>query len=185
MDWFSTWEPLPHPYPVPYMELERVDPPADGGLFTTWLVLAVIVLAAAVVWYRQKRLELTQHTVRCPLEDRTASLTVRSDPGGYPSRRHLGVTACSLLSSTPFVPPARSAYFSDVAPAVPYVCEVDAAPRHWFEASCSKRCLAVLNAAESGAAEPVRCTSGVSDSLELVRQTQSLAITRLLWFYGA
>ena len=44
--------------------------------------------------------------------------------------------------------------------------------------------LPVMNAAESGAAEPVRCTSGVSDSLELARQTQSPAIMRLLWFYG-
>jgi hypothetical protein len=132
-----------------------------------------------------KRLELTQHTVRCPLEDRTASLTVRSDPGGYPSRRHLDVTACSLLSSTSFVLPARRGYFSDVAPPVPYFCEVDPAPRHSSEVACPKRCLAILNAAEAGAAEPVRCTSGVSDSFELVRQTQSPAITRLLWFHSA
>jgi hypothetical protein len=132
-----------------------------------------------------KRLELTQHTVRCPLEDCTASLTVRTDPGGFPSRRHRDVTACSLLSSTSFVPPARIRYFADVAPPVSYFCEVDPAPRHSREVGCPKRCLAVLNAAESGAAEPVRCTSGVSDSMELVRQTQSPAITRLLWFYSA
>lgn len=132
-----------------------------------------------------KRLALTQHTVRCPLEDCTASLTVRTDPGGYPSRRHLDVTACSLLQSTCFVTPARSGYFSDVAPPVPYLCEVDPGPRHSSEVACSKRCLAVLNAAEPGAAEPMRCSSGVSDGLELARQTQSPAITRLLWFYSA
>ncbi|HEX9631362.1 MAG TPA: hypothetical protein VGA02_02775 [Gemmatimonadales bacterium] len=133
-----------------------------------------------------RRLALTQHTVRCPLaEDRTASLTVRTDPGGYPSRRHLGVTACSLLPSTSFVPPARSGYFSDVAPPVRYLCEVDPAPRHSPEVACPRRCLAVLNAAENGAAEPARCTSGVSDGLELARQTQSPAIMRLLWFYSA
>jgi len=131
-----------------------------------------------------KRLALTQHTVRCPLEDRTASLTVRTDAGGYPSRRHVGVTACSLLPSTSFVPSARTAYFSDVAPPVPYLREVDPAPRHFSEVTCSKRCLAVLDAAEPGAAEPVRCTSGVSDSLELARQTQSPAIMRLLWFFS-
>jgi hypothetical protein len=51
-----------------------------------------------------KRLAFTQHTVRCPLEDRTASLMVRTDPDGCPSRRHLDVTACSLLPSTSFVP---------------------------------------------------------------------------------
>jgi len=131
-----------------------------------------------------KRLELTQHTVRCPLEDRTASLTVRTDPGGYPSRRHLDVAACSLLSSTPFAPAARSGYFPDAAPPVPYLREIDPAPRHCLEVACSRSCLAVLNAAEPGAAQPVRCTSGVSDGLELARQTQSPAIMRLLWFYS-
>jgi hypothetical protein len=132
-----------------------------------------------------KRLALTQHTVRCPLEDLTASLTVRTDPGGYPSRRHLDVMACSLLPSTSFVPPATRGYFSDVAPPASYLWRVDSAPCHSLEVACPRPCLAVLNAAESGAAEPVRCTSGVSDGLELVRQTQSPAITRLLWFYGA
>ena len=132
-----------------------------------------------------KRLALTQHTVRCPLEHRTASLTVRTDPGGRPSRRHRGVTACSLRLSASFVPPARSGYFSDVAPPVAYLCEVDPAPRHPVEVACPKRCLAVLNAVEPGAAEAVRCTSGVSDSLELARQTQSPAIMRLLWFHSA
>lgn len=131
-----------------------------------------------------KRLALTQHTVRCPLEDRTASLTVRTDPGGYPSRRHLDVTACSLLSATSFVPSPTIGYFPDMAPPVPYLCEVDPCPRHSLEVTCRKPCLAVLNAAEAGAAEPVRCTSGVSDALELARQTQSLAITRLLWLYS-
>ena len=132
-----------------------------------------------------KRLTLTQHTVRCPLDDSTASVTVRTDPGGYPSRRHLDVAACSLLPSTSIVLPASSGYFSDVAPPVPYLCEVDRAPRHSLEAACPKRCLAVLSAAEPGAAEPVRCTSGISDGLELARQTQSPAIMRLLWFFSA
>lgn len=123
-----------------------------------------------------KRLALTQHTVRCPLDDRTASLTVRTDPGGCPSRRHLDVTACSLRPSTSSVLLARSG--------VQDFCEVDLAPRHSSEVACPGRCLAILNAAEPGAAEPVRCTSGVSDALELARRTQSPAVMRLLWFYG-
>lgn len=130
-------------------------------------------------------LELTRHTVRCPLEDRTASLTVRSDPDGYPSRRHRDVTACSLLSATSFVPPPTIGYFPDMAPPVPYLGEVDTCPRHSLKVACRKACLAVLNAAEAGAAEPVCCTSGVSDALELARRTQSPAITRLLWLYSA
>jgi hypothetical protein len=60
MDWFSVWEPLP--YPVPYMEIEPVDPPAAGGLFTTWPVLVLIALAAAVVWYRQ---HIVRHSFWC------------------------------------------------------------------------------------------------------------------------
>jgi len=131
-----------------------------------------------------KRLELTQHTMRCPIYDCAASLTVRTDPKGYPSRRHVDVTACSLLPSTPFLLPARRAYFPDMEPPVPYVCAVNRAPLHSTEVACPKRCLPVMNAAEGGAAEPVRCTSGVSDALELARQTQSPALTRLLWFYS-
>ena len=132
-----------------------------------------------------KRLTLTQHTVRCPREDCTAKLTVRTDPGGRPSHRHLDVTACSLLPSASFVPPTRRSYFSDLMPPVPYVREYDSTPHHSLDVACPKPCLAVLNAAEPGAAEPVRCTSGVSDSLELAQQTQSPAIKRLLWFFSA
>jgi hypothetical protein len=128
-----------------------------------------------------KRQVLTQQTVRCPLEDRTASVTVRTDLGGPPSRRYRGVTACSLLAPTCFVAPARIAYFSDVAPPVPHLCGSDAASRHALGVACPKRCLAILNAAAVGPTAAVDCTSGVSDSLELARQTQSLAVMRSLW----
>lgn len=60
MDWFSVWEPLP--YPVPYMEIEPVDPSPAGGLLTAWLVLAVIALVAAVMWYRQR---VVRHSFWC------------------------------------------------------------------------------------------------------------------------
>jgi hypothetical protein len=52
MDWFSVSEPLP--YLLPYTDIEPADPPAAGGLFTAWLVLAGIALVAAVMWYRQR-----------------------------------------------------------------------------------------------------------------------------------
>lgn len=129
-----------------------------------------------------KRQELTQHTVRCPRTDETANVTVRTDPGAYPSRRHRDVTACSLMPSTPFVPPSTRAYFSDLTP-LSYICEIHASPCH-PEVACPRPCLTVLNAAEGGAAEPVRCVSGVNDSLELAHRTQSPAIRRLLWFFG-
>jgi hypothetical protein len=129
-------------------------------------------------------MELTQHTMRCPLEECSATVTVRTDPEGYPSRRHLDVTACSLRPSTSFVPPVRHTYCSDLAPLTSYACDVEATPCHSVEVACAKPCLRVLNAAEPGAAELVRCTSGASDGLELVRQTASRAMTQLLWFYS-
>jgi hypothetical protein len=132
-----------------------------------------------------RRLELTEQTVCCPLEGRTAVLTLRSDPDGYPSRRHVDVEACSLLLSTPRGAPTRSTYCADLAPPVPYVDAVDPAPRHASNIACSKRCLAVLNAVESSATGgALACTSGVADAMELARRVQSPAMTRLLWFYG-
>jgi len=128
--------------------------------------------------------EITQHTMRCPLDGCAATVTVRTDPEGYPSRRHLDVTTCSLRPSTSFASPVRRAYFTDLSPLMAYVCDVVANPCRSLDVACAKPCLRVLNAAEPGAGEPVRCTSGVSDGLELARQTLSPAAMRPLWFYG-
>ena len=65
MDWFSTWEPLS--YSVPYMEIEHVDPPPDGGPLTAWLVFSVILLAGAVMWYRQR---VVRHSFWCATVER-------------------------------------------------------------------------------------------------------------------
>jgi hypothetical protein len=127
--------------------------------------------------------ELTQRTIRCPLEKCAATVTICSDPEGYPSRRHLDVTACSLRPSTSFVPPVRRTYFPDLTPLMSYVSDVVANPCRSLEVECAKPCLRVLNAAEPGAAE-IRCTSGVSDGLELARQTLSPVAMRPLWFYS-
>ena len=131
-----------------------------------------------------KWLELTHHTVCCPVGNCTASLTVRTDPGRAPSGRHREVIACSLQPATPFRSPARAVHFPDVAPPVSYLDEVGAAPCHPREIACAKHCLAVLNAAEAGATEPLRCTSGVNDALELARKTQTPGMMRLLWSYS-
>jgi hypothetical protein len=131
-----------------------------------------------------KRLTLTHQTVRCPVHDCVASLEVCTDAGSAPSRRHRDVAACSLLPSTASEPFAWKAHFSDVAPPVSYLYAADWTPRHPTEVDCSKPCLEVLNAAEAGAAEPPRCSSGVSDGLELARQTQSPAMMRVLWMHG-
>ena len=131
-----------------------------------------------------KRLTVTQHSLQCPLDDRTANVTVRTNAGGSPSRRHLDVASCSLLPSASFVPGATKGYFSDVAPPVSYTSAVNFTPRHRFGVACPRRCLGVLNAAESGAADPKRCTSLSGDSLDLARQTQSPAMMRVIYLYG-
>lgn len=154
-----------------------------------YLIVIVAVAVLGILLFRrrwQRRLTLTQHTLRCPVYGSRASLAVRTDSIAYPSRRNVDVAGCSLLPVTSFVLPTRTASFSDVSLPEPYLYEVSQGPHHSDQVRCPKRCLSVLNAAESGArAEPIRCTSGVSDSLELVRQTQGSAIARVLWYHGA
>jgi hypothetical protein len=131
-----------------------------------------------------KRLVVTQHTVRCPLDGATATLNVRTDARRGPCRRYLNVTGCSLLPPASSVPFSRAGYFADVAPPLRYIRDVETGACATSDLRCAKRCLAVLNAAEPGAAEAMRCTSAVSDALELARQTQSPAMMRVLWSYA-
>ena len=48
MDWLSEWE------PIPYTEGEQIDPALDAGRLTAWLILAVVALIVAALWYRQR-----------------------------------------------------------------------------------------------------------------------------------
>jgi hypothetical protein len=48
MDWFSVWE------PVGYVETEPVQFTTDLPMLVAWLVVAVVVLAALIAWYRQR-----------------------------------------------------------------------------------------------------------------------------------
>lgn len=153
-----------------------------------WIVVAGFIVVGSIglllLWSRrQRRLTLTQHTVHCPVHDCRASVAVRTDPIAVPSGRYVDVNACSLLPPRAFVRPARTAHFPDMSPPDPYVYETGQAC-HSEQIACPKRCLLVLNAAESGGAEPIRCASGMSDSLELARQTQSPAITRVIWYHS-
>ena len=156
-----------------------------------WPYLVAIVLFGGVGILlvqrrrRQGRLTLTEQDLRCPVNDCRATLTVRTDSIAHPWRRYVDVATCSLLPPTAFVPPARTAHFSDVSPCESYLYDASQAPRYSPEVACRKHCLRVLNAAEDcDPARPIRCTSGVSDGLDLARQTQSPAITRLLWFHS-
>ena len=65
MDWFSAWE------PVPYIEVAPVDPPADAGRILAWLILVVIALGAAVVWYRRR---VVDHSFWCATAGRNVEM---------------------------------------------------------------------------------------------------------------
>jgi hypothetical protein len=65
MDWLDAWDRLSYPVPDVDIEIERVDPSAEGGLVAVGLVSAVILvilLAAAVRGYRQR---VARHSFWC------------------------------------------------------------------------------------------------------------------------
>ena len=157
----------------------------------SWTLLSLIGIVllggiGAVFFHRrrERRLTLEPQAVRCPVHDEQATLAVRADTLGHPGHRYVDVTACSLHPATSFVPPLRTAYSPDGLPSEPYVYEVGRAPRHCSEVACSKGCLHVLNAAERAVTQPIGCTSGTTDGLELARQTLSPAMMWQLWFHS-
>lgn len=86
-----------------------------------WISLVVLTVLGGIgillFWRRrQRRLTLTQHTLRCPEHDCRASVAVRTDPIADPSGRYVDVTACSLRPAMWFVPPVRKVYFADMSP---------------------------------------------------------------------
>jgi hypothetical protein len=68
MDWFNAWE------PVPYIEVEPVDLPADGGRLLIWLIVATIALAAALVWYERR---VARHSIWCATAGRDVEMGFR------------------------------------------------------------------------------------------------------------
>jgi hypothetical protein len=68
MDWFSTWD------PVFYAEIDQVDPAVDTGRLTAWLILAVVALAVAALWYRQR---VFRHSFWCATIGRDVEVRFR------------------------------------------------------------------------------------------------------------
>lgn len=160
-----------------------------GGIGLTLLGLTLIGTIGALWWrrHRKQRLVDTHHGVRCPRHDSQAHVTVRTDAGAQSCRQYLHVTTCSLLSDAAVALPERTAYFPDFPPYKVRLEPARSHPVHATAVSCPQDCVFVLNeTAVCAAGPPVACTSGVSDSIELVRQTVSNPrISRLLCYYGA
>jgi hypothetical protein len=88
MDWFNAWE------RVPYRELELVDSPAASGQFTALLVVGLIVLAAMVMWHRQR---VVRHAFWCATAGRDVEM-----------RRRCGrVQSCSVFDDPTAIACAR------------------------------------------------------------------------------
>ena len=157
----------------------------DGTVVITLVVLAGVAL---VLWQRrrQRRLTVTQQTMRCPVHDCRVNLAVRTDPVPHPRRRYVDVTGCSLFPAVTAGPAPRTGYFPGVSPYLPFLYEVNPAPQYGEEPACAKHCLEVLNAAEGSApARPIHCVSGTSDAMELARQTQEPGMMRQIWFHSS
>jgi hypothetical protein len=114
MDWFSAWE------PVPYIDIERVEPPVDAaGRFAAWLVVTAIVLAAMVMWYRQR---VVRRSFWCATVEREIEV-----------RRRLGcVLSCSAFENPTAIVCSRRcadrAFRVQWPPALPVVTSPRGAP---------------------------------------------------------
>ena len=69
MDWFSAWD------PGPYIEIEpAVDAAVDPGRLTAWLIVTVVALIVAALWYRQR---VSRHSFCCATVGRDVEVFFR------------------------------------------------------------------------------------------------------------
>lgn len=133
---------------------------------------------------RARSLPIVTRSVRCPLNDSPAIVSVRTRPNAPSRRQYVDVAGCSLLSDVAVALPERRAYLAD-APACSVLMErATTHPVYDVDVSCSQRCVGVLNAAATSVApRPLACVSGVSDAIELMRQVDArCSDSRLLWY---
>ena len=151
-----------------------------------WIVAIAIVLAAGVaVWLlerrRARRQVLAQETLRCPLYDSRATVSLRTDPHACAGRRYRDVAGCSLLPPPRYTPPTRMAGLSEVASWPAYPCGVVEPPALTEPAACSKSCVTALNAAEVGLPPLAPLHGGAWD---LASRTQPPRIMRAMLMSG-
>lgn len=68
MDWFSVWD------PAPYIDIEPLDADVDTGRLTAWLILTVVALIVAALWYRQR---VSRHSFWCATAGRDVEVLFR------------------------------------------------------------------------------------------------------------
>ena len=157
------------------------------GVGLTLLGLVLFAGVASFRWrQRKRRLPVVARSVRCPLHDGQAHITVRRDPHAPARERYVEVTRCSLQSDLAVALPAHTEYLPD---SPPYQVVLETATTHPVFApgvSCSQRCVSVLNAATPAVTpQPLACSSGVSDAIELMRQAGAPTKgSRLSWYAG-
>ena len=153
------------------------------------LVLLAVLLGGAslLLWHRyrrQRRLRVTHHSLRCPIHGGQAEVAVETDPLAQSCRQYVAVRSCSFLSDVAVGLPERTAYLADGPPFKVRLEPPRSSPVYTAEVSCPQHCVFVLNAAAvSGVPQPVECTSGASDAINLVEQTiRNPRISRILWY---
>ena len=153
------------------------------------LGLGLAIAIGVVLWRRRRdrRLEVTAHDVLCPMHQVRAHVAVTTNPDAPSSHRYVGVRRCSLHSDMALGLPERTAYLPE---APMYKVRMEPAPSgtvYTADVACSEHCLFVLNhTAVAGPIQPVECTSGACDAMDLARQaTGSPRTAQLLAYFGS
>ena len=156
----------------------------DG--FGLALLGTILIGGVGVLRWRRRRsqLPLTVQSVRCPLHDCTADMTVRTDPQAHANRQYVDVATCSLLSDAAVALPERTAYLPDSPPCKVRLEAARSHPVYSTGVTCRQSCLSVLNAAAPAVTpQPLECTSGAADGIDLVRQVAHYPTdSQLLWY---
>jgi hypothetical protein len=150
------------------------------------LVVALVGSIALLMWRRNRwqRLQVTHHSVRCPIHGARAEVAVATDPRARSTRQYVEVTGCSLLPAAAIGLPERVAYLWDGPPCRVRMEPPRSTPAYMAEVPCRQPCVDALNAsAVPGSPSPLRCSSGASDAISLAEQALGPGrMSRLLWY---
>jgi hypothetical protein len=149
-------------------------------------LLVIVVGIAFSLWRRRRwqRMQVSHHTVRCPIHGDRAEIVMATDPVARSGRQYAEVSRCSLLPEAVFGLPERVGYLWDGPPCKVRLEPARSTPLYTNDVSCRQPCVAVLNAtAVSAVPLELRCSSGASDAIALAEQALgSGRMARLLWY---